>query len=130
MCGAPLHLPAGADQAFHLVHGEDVCRAVLERSTPSTRRSVAYNITGGETHSLGQIAGLVGDLHPEAGIEVGPGHLPGLRPPGRHRRPAADRDLGYRPRWGLARGLDDYADWFARQGDISLRPEPAGIRVP
>ena len=104
VCGAPLHLPAGADQAFHLVHGEDVCRAVLERSTPSTRRSVAYNITGGETHSLGQIADLVGDLHPEAGIEVGPGHLPGLRPPGRHRRlrrrprPRLPPALGPRPR--------------------------------
>ncbi len=128
--GEPAHLPAGADQTFHLVHGEDVCRAVLGALDALEPQQLVYNVTGGETHTLRQIAGLVGDLHPGARLAVGPGHLPGLDRQGAIDICAADRDLGYRPRWGLARGLDDYADWFARQGVISLRPEPAGIRIP
>lgn len=128
--GAPLHLPDGADQSFHLVHGEDVCRAVLGALDAARPTQLAYNITGGETHTLRDIAALVRDLNPGADIAVGPGHLPGYDGQGAIDISAADRDLGYRPRWGLARGLDDYADWFARQGHISLRAEPAGIRIP
>ena len=51
---------------------------------------------------------------PGADIQLGPGPLAG-RPPGPVAITAADRELGYRPRWGLARGIDDYCAWREAQ---------------
>ena len=68
--GAPLHLPDGADQSFHLVHGEDVCRAVLAALDAARPTQLAYNVTGGETHTLRDIAA------PGEGPEPGGRHRP------------------------------------------------------
>jgi UDP-glucose 4-epimerase len=102
----------GGDHTFHLTHGEDICRAVmasLGATNPSRR---IYNITGGERHSLGQIVALIHNRFPQSRIEVGPGQLPALDRQGPLDIRAADRELGYRPLWGLARGLDDYVEWL------------------
>jgi UDP-glucose 4-epimerase len=109
----------GADHTFHLTHGEDVARAVaaaLSAPRPSQR---VYNITGGEGHSLGQIAALVRELFPESRVEIGPGGLPELDCQGTLEIRAADRELGYRPLWGLARGLNDYAEWLLAQQEAA-----------
>ena len=96
-------------------------------STPSTPTQLAYNVTGGETHTLAEIAERVADRFPDARIDLGPGHLPDHDRQGPIDICAADRELGYRPRWGLARGIDDYTDWLERQEHVSLRSEPAGF---
>jgi UDP-glucose 4-epimerase len=109
----------GADHTFHLVHGEDIYRAVLaslDATNPSQR---IYNITGGERHSLAQIVALIHNLFPESRIEVGPGQLPALDRQGPLDIRAADRDLGYRPIWGLARGLDDYVEWLLAEREAA-----------
>jgi UDP-glucose 4-epimerase len=102
----------GADHTFHLTHIEDICRAVkasLGATNPSRR---IYNITGGERHSVGEIVALIQNRFPQSRIEVGPGQLPALDRQGPLDIRAADRELGYRPLWGLARGLDDYVEWL------------------
>jgi nucleoside-diphosphate-sugar epimerase len=43
--------------------------------------------------------------------ELGPGDLSEPDRQGPIAITAADRELGYRPRWGLARGIDDYCTW-------------------
>jgi UDP-glucose 4-epimerase len=117
--GEPFRLFAGADQTFHLTHGEDIARAVIATLTvPGARRRV-YNVTGGERHALSHIAALVCDRFPGSQIDIGPGHLPELDRQGRVAIRAAAEDLGYRPLWGLARGLDDYAEWLLAQAEAA-----------
>jgi nucleoside-diphosphate-sugar epimerase len=110
--GEPFQAPAGADHQFHLTHGEDICRAVIAALDAKAPTQRVYNISGGETHSLAQVVALVRERFPKSRIDLGPGHLPGLDRQGGLDIRAADRELGYRPIWGLARGLDDYAEWL------------------
>ena len=107
----PLRLPGGADQPCHPIHVDDVARAVvaaLDAPEPVTR---VYDITGGERVALGHVVALVRDRIPDADIELGPGNLTAWDRQGPIAITAADRELGYRPRWGLARGIDDYFTW-------------------
>jgi UDP-glucose 4-epimerase len=107
----PLRLATGADHLWQPVHVEDVARAVeaaLNARHPVRR---IYDITGGERVALGHVLTLVRDRIPCADIELGHGHLPELDRQGPMAITAADRELGYRPRWGLARGIDDYCTW-------------------
>jgi UDP-glucose 4-epimerase len=111
--GHELRLAAGADQTFQLTHGEDVGRAVAAALAARDVAGRVFNVTGGEARSLAAIAVLVAARFPGARVELGPGPLPGLDRQGPLDIRAADRALGYRPRWGLARGLDDYVEWLA-----------------
>ena len=107
----PLRLGSGADQPCQPIHVDDVARAVdaaLNAAEPVTR---VYDITGGERVALGHVVALVRDRIPDADIELGPGDLTAWDRQGPIAITAADRELGYRPRWGLARGIDDYLTW-------------------
>jgi hypothetical protein len=57
------------------------------------------------------VVALVHDRIPDADIELVPGDLSAWDDQGPVAITAADRELGYRPRWGLARGIDDYCTW-------------------
>ena len=83
--------------------------AALDAKAPTQR---VYNVSGGESHSLAQVVALLRERFPQSQIDVGPGHLPGLDRQGSLDISSADRELAYRPIWGLARGLDDYAEWL------------------
>ena len=107
----PLRLASGADHPFQPVHVEDVARAVLAALAAPDPTGRIYDITGGERVTLGHVAALVRDRVPGAVIELGPGRLSGPDSQGPVAITAADRELGYRPRWGLARGIDDYCTW-------------------
>ena len=117
--GEVFHSHAGADHTFHLIHGEDICRAVLASLGATNPSQRIYNITGGARHSLGEIVALIHDRFPASRIEVGPGHLPALDRQGPLDIRAADRELGYRPLWGLARGLDDYVEWLLAEREAA-----------
>ena len=107
----PLHLPSGADQPCHPIHVDDVARAIVAALDAPAPASGIYAVTGGERVALGQVVALVRDRVPDADIELGPGERSTLERQGPVAIPAADRELGYRPRWGLARGIDDYCAW-------------------
>jgi UDP-glucose 4-epimerase len=112
----PLRLAAGADHLVQPIHVEDVARAVLTALAALDPAGRLYDITGGERVTLGQVAALVRDRVPGADIELGPGDLSGPDRQGPVAITAADRELGYRPRWGLARGIDDYCTWRESSG--------------
>jgi nucleoside-diphosphate-sugar epimerase len=95
----------------HPIHVDDVARAVVAAlDTPPPARRV-FVVTGGERVPLGRVVALVRDRIPEADIQLGPGTLSALDRQGSVDITAADRELGYRPRHGLARGIDDYCAW-------------------
>jgi UDP-glucose 4-epimerase len=117
--GEPFQAPAGVDQSFHLTHGDDMCSAVLAALTADEPTRRVYNVTSGDRHSLAQIARLLAERFPNARLELGSGSLPGLDRLEALDIRAADRELDYRPRWGLARGLDDYAEWLLAQREAA-----------
>ena len=117
--GEPYRAFAGAAQTFNLTHGEDIARAVIAALSASGARRGVYNVTGGERHTLAQIAALVHGRFPESAVDIGPGYLPELARQGRVAIRAAGEELGYRPRWGLARGLDDYAEWLLARAEAA-----------
>lgn len=78
-----------------------------------------YNIASGASHTLAEVASVLNALFPSADIEIGPGRFENdfalagsLRGPLDIRRAA--EDLGFRPRFGLKKGLEAYAT-FLRQ---------------
>jgi nucleoside-diphosphate-sugar epimerase len=106
----PLRLVEGPDRPYRLVHVEDASRAIvaaLDAPSPTTR---IYDITG-ERVVLAQIVAIVRDRLPQADIEVGSGSVASFDSQGPIAVTAAARELGYRPRWGLARGIDDFCAW-------------------
>jgi nucleoside-diphosphate-sugar epimerase len=117
--GEPYRAFAGAAHTFNLTHGEDIARAVIAALSAPGARTGVYNVTGGERHTLAQIAALVRARFPESAVDIGPGYLPELARQGRVAIRAAGEELGYRPRWGLARGLDDYAEWLLAQAEAA-----------
>lgn len=107
----PLRLVAGADQPCHPIHVDDVARAVVAALNAPDPIGRVYDITGGERVALGHVVALVRDRISDADIELGPGDLTAWDRQGPIAITAADRELNYRPRWGLARGIDDYCTW-------------------
>ena len=107
----PLRLATGRDHAIHPLHVDDAARAIVAALEATEHRGGTYVVTGGERVTLGHLLALVRDRIPDADIALGPGELPSLERQGPLAIGAADRELGYRPRWGLARGIDDYIAW-------------------
>ena len=109
--GEPYRLEKGGDHRFQFVRVEDVVSAaVLAADVVSPGRRV-YNVTGGEQTTLSQAAEIVHAAIPQADIEIGPGHLH-LDRQGPYDISAAERDLGYTPRWTVEDGIRDYVDWL------------------
>jgi UDP-glucose 4-epimerase len=98
----PVRPEASADQPYRVVHVEDVARAVVAALDASFPTSRVYDIAG-ETVRIEQVIAIVRDAEIDLAREPEP------EPPAE--ATVADRELGYRARWGLARGIDDLRAW-------------------
>lgn len=109
--GAPYRLEKGGDHRFQFVRVEDVVSAAVLATAVEVPGQRVYNVTGGEQITLAQAADIVREAIPQADIEIGPGHLH-LDRQGPYDISAAERDLGYTPRWTVEDGIRDYVDWL------------------
>lgn len=109
--GNPYRLEKGGNHRFQFVRVEDVVRAAILAADVEDPGQRAYNVTGGDQVTLAQAADIVREAIPQADIEIGPGHLH-LDRQGPYDISAAERDLGYTPRWTVAGGIRDYVDWL------------------
>jgi nucleoside-diphosphate-sugar epimerase len=111
-------LPAGGARLFDLVHVSDVVDAIVAAAVAPAAAGRAYNVTDGESHSYRDILTALGRLvHRPPAIVAVPSFAwrlaARLVPAARaldldlhYPIDAAGRDLGYRPRVGLAEGLE------------------------
>jgi UDP-glucose 4-epimerase len=99
-----------ADRPYRLVHVEDAARAIVAALGAPCPAGRIYDILG-EPVRLEQVVAIVSDRVPHADIRIEGGRLVATDPPGPVAVSAADRELRYRPRWGLARGIDDLFAW-------------------
>lgn len=109
--GNPYRLEKGGNHRFQFVRVEDVVRAAILAADVEDPGQRVYNVTGGDQITLAQAADIVRDTIPQADIEIGPGHLH-LDRQGPYDISAAERDLGYTPRWTVEGGIRDYVDWL------------------
>jgi nucleoside-diphosphate-sugar epimerase len=114
--GRSLRLATGADHTLRPVHVEDVARAAVAALGAPCPVARVYDITGAEEVTLAHVVALLRDRVPDADISLGPGRLPGHHDQHPVAARTADRELGYRPRWGLARGIDDLCTWWESCG--------------
>jgi nucleoside-diphosphate-sugar epimerase len=119
--GRRLRLETGGDHPCHPLHVDDAARAVVAALDAPTSAGDVFVVAGGERVPLSQVVALVRDRIPAADIELGPGMLPTYDRQGAVDITAADRRLGYRPRWGLARGIDDYCAWREASAALEQR---------
>jgi UDP-glucose 4-epimerase len=109
--GEPYRLEKGGDHRFQFVRVEDVVSAAVLAADVVSPGQRVYNVTGGEQITLAQAAEIVRAAIPRADIEISPGHLH-LDRQGPYDISAAERDLGYTPRWTVEGGIRDYVDWL------------------
>jgi UDP-glucose 4-epimerase len=110
--GEPYALAEGGDHRVEYIHVEDAAEAGVAAATAGELGQDVYNITGGRQVTLAEAADVVRAIVRDARIEMGPGYIPTLDRQGRQDITAAQRDLGYRPRWTLEDGVRAYADWL------------------
>jgi UDP-glucose 4-epimerase len=109
MARRPLPVARGVEP-YRLVHVEDVARAIVAALDAPAPASRVYDIAG-EQVQIEQVAAIVRDRLPDAAVALDGGRLGHREPAAAIVASAADRELGYRPRWGLARGIDDLCEW-------------------
>jgi UDP-glucose 4-epimerase len=109
MARRPLRVAPSAAPPCHLVHVEDVARAIvaaLDAASPAQR---VYDIVG-EPVRLDEVVAVMRDRAPDTAIEIDRSVVSDAIAP--VAASAASRDLGYRARWSIARGIDDLCTWL------------------
>ena len=110
--GRATRLPYGRDFPRQYIHIDDAAHALVTAlDKPHLPRST-YTVTGGTWMTLGEIAGVVRKVMPEADIEVAKGPDPVDDRQERFDISAATRDLGYHPKVSLEDGIRAYRDWL------------------
>ncbi len=111
--GRPTVLEVDGEQAMQMVHVEDVAAALIAAYDAPELGSRAFNVTGGTRVPLRELAWLVRERVPGAQIVFG------TLPDGENYQQARFdidatlRGLRWTPRFGLAEGIAQYADWLA-----------------
>jgi UDP-glucose 4-epimerase len=112
LAGEPVTIHGDGQQSRDFVFVEDVVRANLLAADLPAGQSGVFNVAGGSSVSVDQLAQTLRRLIPDA-----PEPVRGPSRPGDIRFSAADlrrasQALGYRPATGLERGLQQTVEWF------------------
>lgn len=113
--GRPLHLPGGAEYRVDQVHIDDVVQGVLLALDKPRHTYDAYHIATGVAVSFAEVVRMIKDRLPKADISCAPGPLRFVDGTEAVRKGAlsiarARKELGYEPRWDMARGLSAWID--------------------
>jgi UDP-glucose 4-epimerase len=109
--GKPFTLDRGGEHLFQFVYVGDVAAAAHRAAVAPAPPQHVYHVSGGAQITLADAAEAVRAQVPDVRITLGGGHLEQWDRQGRFDLAAAERDLGYRPRWSFADGLRATIDW-------------------
>ena len=116
--GHPTHFDWGIGHRRHYLFVSDAVAAILCAIEATPTRQFTYNIAGPDFVEMPLIGGIVGALVPGAEITFGSGH----DPLGYRREEldisAAARDLGFKPEYGIEKGIEAYLTWFRNSGNL------------
>lgn len=119
--GVPVHIPRGGDQLDDFVYTKDVAQALVRGIMATGTQDRVFHIGTGKPSSLRQAAQILARHIPGADITVGPGLDYGT---GNGRYcifdiGAAQRELGYEPRFDHEAGIIDYLDTLAASAELT-----------
>lgn len=137
LLGQPLVLEGGADVELDFTYVEDAAEGILRATFEPGGKNETFNISRGETRTLGQFAQILSSLVPGVQVVTQP------RDVTRPKRGALDirkaqRLLGYAPRYRLDDGLRTYVAFVQRQlhtlphgptPSPAVAPEPRAARA-
>ena len=120
--GTRFSMASGGDQTKEPSHIDDISAAVCAAldAPPETLSARVFNVGSGEVLTWRQIAGVVQQLYPEAKMDLGDGNT--LIRPGLYEQMLGPLDvslaetvLGIKPRYRIREGLEQFAQWLARE---------------
>ncbi|GAA1864891.1 NAD(P)-dependent oxidoreductase [Pseudonocardia ailaonensis] len=118
--GRRTELPFGRDFPRQYLYVDDAADALVLAWDAETVPSRVYNIGGGSYLTMRGVADAAADVVPGVDVQLGEG--PDPDDPDRQGPLSTERaasELGYRPKWTLAEGLEAYAAWL--QGEEERR---------
>ena len=107
--GVPAKIRYRADARCQFVYIDDVVDALTAALSVTRHAQRIYNVTGGTSLTLGEVAAVAREVLPGLTVEFGDDPLSREYCLRRIEISAAERDLGYAPKIGLAEGIAAYA---------------------
>lgn len=113
--GTPLHLTGGAGFAVDQVHIDDVVQGALLALDKPKHAFDAYHIATGVAVSFAEVVRIIKARLPKADVSCSEGPLTFVDGTVSVRKGAlsiarAREELGYKPKWNVAQGLNDWID--------------------
>ena len=105
---------AGADQLLDFIYINDCVEAVAKVALNNHNAHKEYNIGGGEVIPYTRIIDKARKLYPDAFIHVGNGDL-GYDNLGALSIERMASDFGWRPKYSIEKGMEEYNEWLKRQ---------------
>ncbi len=109
MVSRPTRLTQGAGRRWPYVYVDDVVDATIAALDAPSPSQYAYNVAGPDFPSMEQIAELVWSEFRDADIEIRGNTDDPVRE--RFDLSAAERDLGWKPKWTIEEGVKAYIAW-------------------
>lgn len=106
--GEAARVTVGGDQKYEGVYVKDVARAIASACFARKTKHRIFNIGTGEMHTLQELAKIVKKIIPNAVFEIGPGFDVAEPVKGPLNIVRATEELGYKPRFPLEEGVQDY----------------------
>lgn len=109
--GEPYRLKQGGDQKDDFTYNKDSAQGIYLATVAQNPKSRVYNIGSGAGSTMRDLAAAVKRHLPKADIEIGPGlDFLGVGYPAYsvYDITRATEELGYRPRYDIERGVEDY----------------------
>lgn len=101
----------GSEQMLDFIYIEDCVEAIAKISLADHNPHAEYNIGGGEVIPYTRIIDKARKLFPTAPIHVGPGDL-GYDNLGALSVQRAFEDFGWKPRFSIEQGMEQYMNWL------------------
>jgi UDP-glucose 4-epimerase len=125
LAGKPVKIPRGGEQRDDVIYVDDIAEAIVTTVLHSNPAYDVYNISRGVGTTLHDFADAVRRVVSDAQIEIGPGldyHGLGASYCGIMDNTRARTDLGFTPKFDLARGVAHYVETMQR---LHLEPVTA-----
>ena len=107
--------PSGGDFMANFTYVKDLANALLLAYRQESLPNRIYNISNGKHFTIAQVVDTINRVIPNAQLQVGPGMKPWIDyhvPRGSFDITKARKELGFKVKFGLDKGISDYADWL------------------
>lgn len=109
-----LELDKGGDQEVDYTYVKDSASGVVAAYTTAEPKHRVFNVSSGVAYKVKEIVGLVRKhTKVRTQVKIGPGLIISRGAPLDISR--AKRELGYKPKYDLEKGISEYADWLQRR---------------